>query len=344
MMIRPFLFAALLTPALGFAATLLDPAAGPVALRVNQADQRRQSVAIAQSPDGKPMLEVKWNCAAANYLEFSFEKPVALPEFRAGDLDVDLVIPENAPIRKISLRITDAEGETLQYQLTGDKIASGRQTLRYQLKDTTPNSWGAKKNGKIDFPAKFSGMSIDFSRKEGDGELRIGKIEFTPAPLEAGELVIDAAESPVNVGGGQSAAVEEIDGKKALRLNWDPAKARWFEFSFTNRPAPIESFESARFGIELFVPEQFAASRVNLRLTDKNGETFQFTIPAAELKPGWQLAPLRVNGSGTPNAGVWGGDKNKQLDFPVRVTGLSVDYPANSGAGTLGVGKIFIAR
>lgn len=342
-MIRPFLFAAFLTPALGFAATLLDPAAGPVALHVNDADQRQQSVVTAQSPDGKPMLAVKWNCAAASYLEFSFDKPVALPEFRAGDLDVDLFIPENAPIRKISLRITDAQGETLQYQLTG-KIQSGSQTLRCQLKDTNPSSWGTKKNGKIDFPAKFSGMSVDFDRKDGNGELRIGKIEFTPAPLEAGDLVTDAAESPVNVGGGLSAAAEVIDGKKALRLNWDAAKARWFEFSFKNPPAPIEQFESARFGVELFVPEQFAASRVNLRLTDKNGETFQFSVPAAELKPGWQLVPFRVNGSGAPNAGSWGGDKNKQLDFPVRVTGLSVDYPANSGAGTLGLGKIFIAR
>jgi len=342
-MIRQLLFTAFLTPVFGFAATLLDPAAGPVALHVNNADKRQQSVAAAQSPDGKPMLEAKWNCAAASYLEFSFDKPVVLPEFRAGDLDVDLFIPENAPVRKISLRITDAEGETLQYQLTGT-IKSGNQTLRYQLKDTNSNSWGAKKNGKIDFPAKLSGMSIDFDRKDGNGELWIGKIEFTPAPLEAGDLIADAAESPVNVGGGQSAAVEEIDEKKALRLNWDAAKARWFEFSFKNPLPPIEQFESARFGVELFVPEKFTASRINLRLTDKNGETFQFTIPAAELKPGWQLVPLRVNGSGSPNAGFWGGDKNKQLDFPVRITGLAVDYPANSGVGTLGIGKIFVAR
>lgn len=348
-MFRPFFLTALLFPAMGFAAVVMDPAAGPVALRVNQAAQRQQSAAPAQSPDGKTMLQVKWDCSAANYLEFNFDKPVPLTEFKEGDLDVEFFVPENAPIRKVSFRITDSQGETLQYQLTGDKLEPGRKVVRCRLKDVNPSSWGGKKNGKIDFPANATGISIDFNRKEGDGELWIGKIEFTPAPLDAGEQVIDAAAAaPVNVGNAkereQSAAVEEIDGKKALRVNWDAAKGRWLEFSFRAASAPIEQFDSARFDVELFVPQNCSADRAALRFSDKNGETFQFSIPLAGLKTGWNLVPLRINGSGVPNAGVWGGDKNRQLDFPIRLTGMSVDYPANSGAGTLAVGKIFLTR
>ena len=43
-------------------------------------------------------------------------------------------------------------------------------------------------------------MSIDFNRKEGDGELWIGKVDFTPTAFDAGELLADTATAPVIVG------------------------------------------------------------------------------------------------------------------------------------------------
>lgn len=345
---RSLFAAAFLLPVFGFAATVFDPGAGPVALRVNQSDNRQQSVTASESPDGRPMLHAKWNCAAANYLEFSLSQPVALPEFRDGELAVDVFVPDNAAIGKFNLRVTDSQGETLQYQLPNDQLKPGRQTIRCRLTDTNRNSWGAQKNGKIDFPARVTGMSIDFNRKEGDGELWIGKVDFTPTAFDAGELLADTATAPVIVGQaaarGQSATVEEAGGRQARRLNWDAAKARWLEFSFRNPLPPIDEFDSARFDVELLIPENFEGRRVNLRLADKSGETFQFALPTEGLTPGWHTVQLRISKSGAPNRGVWGGDQNRQLDFPVRVSGISVDYPAGSGAGTVALGTIRIAR
>ena len=63
---RSLFAAAFLLPVFGFAATVFDPGAGPVALRVNQSDNRQQSVTASESPDGRPMRHAKWNCAAAN--------------------------------------------------------------------------------------------------------------------------------------------------------------------------------------------------------------------------------------------------------------------------------------
>ncbi len=347
MMIRSLLLAAFLAPVFGFGATLFDPAVSTKVF-VNAAENRKQSVLPGQSPDDQSMFHVKWDNAAFRYLEFSFEKAVPLPEFKAGDLDVELYIPEGAAIRKISLRIGDSKGETLQYQITDPQIKTGKQTLRFRLTDSVNNSWGKEKNGKIDFPATANGISIDFGSREGTGELWIGKITFTPAPLDAGEQVLDFTSAPIAIREAatlaQSSAVETIDGKQALRLNWDGSKERtWMEFGLKTPSISIDQFDSARFDVELYVPENLNVKRLNLRFADKSGETFQFAVPLTDAKTGWNLIPVRVSGSGAPNHGSWGGDKNKTFDFPVRITGFSVDYPANSGTGTLALGKVYVS-
>lgn len=345
---RPLFCTVFLLPVLVLAAPVLDPAAGNIPLNVHQAEKRRQSIVTEQGPDGNPMLHMKWDCSAANYLEFSLAKPVPLPEFKEGELTAEVFVPENAPVAKLNFRISDSQGETFQYMFPPQQLKPGRQVLRQQLKSVHPVSWGTKKNGRIDFPAKASGLSVDFNRKQGEGELWIGKVEFTPAPLEAGELIADAAAIPVSVGRAterrQSAGVEELDGKRLFRLNWDSAGWRWLEFSFQKATPAVDEFDSARFDVELLIPDNFKGKRLNMRLTDKNGETFQFPLSTNDLKPGWHLVPVRIDRSGAPNAGSWGGDKNRKFDFPVRLTGFSVDYPANSGAGTVAIGKIYLTR
>lgn len=327
---------------------MFDPGAGPVALRVNQSDNRQQSVTASESPDGRPMLHAKWNCAAANYLEFSLSQPVALPEFRDGELAVDVFVPDNAAIGKFNLRVTDSQGETLQYQLPNDQLKPGRQTIRCQLTDTNRNSWGAQKNGKIDFPARVSGMSIDFNRKEGDGELWIGKVDFTPTAFDAGELLADTATAPVIVGQaaarGQSATVEEA-GRQAGAAPQLGRRQGALARILIPEPA------AAHRRIRLRPIRRRAADPRKLRRTarqpaSRRQERRNLPVRTADrgAHAGWHTVQLRISKSGAPNRGVWGGDQNRQLDFPVRVSGISVDYPAGSGAGTVALGTIRIAR
>ena len=327
---------------------LCDPSTETLPIHVNRGNERSQSVLPENDPSGQAMLHAKWDCSAANYLEFNFLKSIPMPEFKTGEIAMEVDVPENAPIRKVNFRLADSQGEVFQYMFPVDQLKPGRQILRVQLRSAHNESWGDKKNGKIDFPARMLGVSIDFNRKEGTGELWIGKVTFTPVPLELGEMVADLATTPVRIylaaERGQTAAVEEADGRPALRLNWDAARGKWLEFAFTGPQLVVGDFESARFTIELLIPENFDGKTVNLRLADKSGEVFQFPLPTRNLKPGWNTVSLRVDKSGKPSRGIWGGDGNRTLDFPVRISGFSVDYPAGSGVGSLAIGKVYVAR
>ena len=327
---------------------LCDPSTETLPIHVNRGNERSQSVLPGNDPSGQAMLHAKWDCSAANYLEFNFLKSIPMPEFKTGEIAMEVDVPENAPIRKVNFRLADSQGEVFQYMFPVDQLKPGRQILRVQLRSAHNESWGDKKNGKIDFPARMLGVSIDFNRKEGTGELWIGKVTFTPVPLELGEMVADLATTPVRIylaaERGQTAAVEEADGRQALRLNWDAARGKWLEFAFTGPQLVVGDFESARFTIELLIPENFDGKTVNLRLADKSGEVFQFPLPTRNLKPGWNTVSLRVDKSGKPSRGIWGGDGNRTLDFPVRLSGFSVDYPAGSGVGSLAIGKVYVAR
>ena len=76
--------------------------------------------------------------------------------------------------------------------------------------------------------------------------------------------------------------------------------------------------------------ENFDGKTVNLRLSDKSGEVFQYPLPTKGLAPGWHLVSLRVEKSGAPARGIWSGDQNRKLDFPVRLAGFSVGIAEKS--------------
>lgn len=338
---RSLLFAALLLPSVGMALPVLDSAQKT---RVNQSELRQQSVAPGQAPDGTPMLALTWNNSAANYLEFTVDKPVNLPEFDSAVLKLDLYWPENTAVGKLNLRITDSTGETLQYPLPIKELKPGRQTLEATLTPTSAGgSWGGNKNKKIDFPARVTGMSVDFNRKDGDGKLWLGKAELLPE-VKIGKLIVDPAVAKVRIHDGakrqQSAEAATVEEKSAYQVKWDAAAAKWLEFSFAPQLPVLPEFVSGRFEVELMIPESGKVGRVNLRLADKSGETFQYPLPITGLKPGWNVVALRINPADARKVGHWGGDKNHQLDFPVRLIGFSVDYPAGSGAGELAIGKV----
>lgn len=345
-----FLFSVLLSLPLAVAAVpLFDPAAGVQPFNVNKGDERRQSVVAENGPSGELMLHAMWDCAAADYLEFYFLRPIPMPEFKTGEVTMEAFITEGAPIRAVNFRLVDSQGETFQYTFPADQLKPGKRKLRVQLDRVHKNSWGEAKNGEVDFPAKMQGASIDFSNREGAGELWIGKVEFVSAQSELGELLVDLATARTFIYRGaerqQTATKEEVSGRQTLRLNWDAANAKWIEIFFPPvLMKTIDEFDSVRFSVELLIPENFDGKTVNLRLEDKSGETFQFALPTAGLPPGWNTVSLRVDKSVEPNRGIWGGDGNHTLDFPVQLKGFSVDYPSGSGVGTIGFGKVYLVR
>ena len=113
-----FLFNVLLSLPLAVAAVpLFDPAAGVQPFNVNKGDERRQSVVAENGPSGELMLHAMWDCAAADYLEFYFLRPIPMPEFKTGEVTMEAFIPESAPIQAVNFRLVDSQGETFQFAL-----------------------------------------------------------------------------------------------------------------------------------------------------------------------------------------------------------------------------------
>ncbi len=141
---------------------------------------------------------------------------------------------------------------------------------------------------------------------------------------------------------GQSSRPETFDGVKALRVDWDSARSKYFEFHYQPTPQ-LPAFLTARIRVKAYIPAECKARNLNLRLTDTNNEVFQFSalIPAGE--GGWREFTYAIDAR-KPKAGTWGGgDKaNKQLDFPVRLAGFACDFNVAEGMGYIGIGAVEI--
>ncbi len=344
-----FLCGALLAPVIGFSAVVINPETDKLDLIVGDAAKRQQSAELGAAPDGRKMINLKWDNSAAKYLELVFRNAPSLPEFESAELKVDVFMPEKFQIKKFNLRLADSTGEVFQYQLPTRDLRPGLQTISATIKAAGGfASWGGNKNKTIDFPVKLAGFSVDFAATEGTGEMSIGSVDFSPAALTAGELLLDAATAKVTVNSAQdrrqsARTTAAPDGRQALQLKWDAGAAKYLEFSFQGKQPQVEKFAKARFEVEIYVTENTKAGKLNLRLADTTGEVFQFNIlPKQPLAPGWHTLPVRIAGEGIQKAPHWGGDKNHVLDFPLKLAGFSVDFPAGSGEGEVFLGKVSV--
>jgi len=70
-------------------------------------------------------------------------------------------------------------------------------------------------------------------------------------------------------------------------------------------------------------------SKINLRLTDSDGETFQFQRKGKAPVNKW--LDVKFDLSNLKSAVSWGKKKNGKLDLPVKWQGIVIDYLGNSG-------------
>ncbi len=123
------------------------------------------------------------------------------------------------------------------------------------------------------------------------------------------------------------------DGTPALKARWNSDKAGWMEFN-ANPTLLLPEFTRGTLTLEVFVSDGSRIRGLNGRLTDAEGETFQLPLPVNELKPGWNTVAVTVDTGRKYNA--WGGkSNNKQIDFPVRFSGCSIDFAGKNGSGEL---------
>ena len=138
---------------------------------------------------------------------------------------------------------------------------------------------------------------------------------------------------------GQAAEPAVIAGRKALRLEWNCAEARWC--SVILQPGiTLPPFKQADFTLTFFREADSTVRRASLLLADRDNETFQLV---AELPPAtgkWQAVKFSFDPK-SPKANIWGGKKKNRIpDFPMRIQGVTCSYAAAHGIDSAALGVL----
>ncbi|MDR1280752.1 MAG: hypothetical protein LBK99_08010 [Opitutaceae bacterium] len=90
-------------------------------------------------------------------------------------------------------------------------------------------------------------------------------------------------------------------------------------------------------------------TRLSLRLGDNGREIWQLTAPIIPGEPGWATVSWTLDtvtpGASTGLGKPWSGDKNQQLDLPLRLRGFALPFnKGKTGGGALWIDQVTISR
>ncbi len=163
--------------------------------------------------------------------------------------------------------------------------------------------------------------------------------------------------------------VQAADGFEAESLNWEAAigqqNARTVlvrdTISFHSEPAALrvdyeflgeKELEYVQLGMSLALPEPGQAFgfwvnhdgsplTLRLRIADKSGEVHQMDM-ISRKRAGWQFVACTLDAE----SGSWGGDGNRQRDYPCHLEGIVIDRPQQGyvGKGSLWIDDVALLR
>ena len=131
--------------------------------------------------DGQPVLWLEYNRAEAPWFSMAFravDRSNAAGPFKTAKVSFEIYVPEEAGARWINIRIVDKDGETAQNGAKIEPDMRGWVTVSTSVDALKPSSvWGGNDANKvIDFPARFTEITIDFSSKIATGRLALRRI------------------------------------------------------------------------------------------------------------------------------------------------------------------------
>lgn len=132
-------------------------------------------------------------------------------------------------------------------------------------------------------------------------------------------------------------------GKQALRLKWNGNKYdRIVLYLPRKMQVMVPSFINVKFQVNVTTTGPCQVRSCNVQLIDANKEIHQYRKrvlwhKASDWKVNYSIDSIM---SGTKS--IWGGDKNKKLDFPVKLRGIAFELAKNSGVGEIYVNSIRI--
>ncbi|HEX2951479.1 MAG TPA: hypothetical protein VHV83_18215, partial [Armatimonadota bacterium] len=286
-----------------------------------------------KSPDGTGLAgKWSWGEKHNNYQEVHLVRAKDLPGFEDacdGTVSFRVYSEGTAAVRRINLRLIDAQGEVFQITKPVTFEKKGWQELSYRIPPNAPyDSWGGVVNKKFDLPVKLQALIVD----------------FTPQVAESGTLYFDDIDC-TGVGNKVDTyrPLWDFTSRDAWRLAGDPnitsldtsGKQAIIVAHPTNKTLYL-SLSERKMGMLTDAAPTSYTIKANLlsgngialgfHLRDAQGEIFKFQ--AKPLMPGANTLVWKVPDD---KADSWGASKNGVIDFPVNVYELTVLRTAGQG-------------
>lgn len=138
---------------------------------------------------------------------------------------------------------------------------------------------------------------------------------------------------------GQSWGIEEIEGQKALQVEYNAGEVPYLAILIKWSILPtVPEFQMAKFLVHVYLPENEIRD-VCFLLVDAKDECFQFRKRVIGEK-GWTSVEFPVNPEKLQaNSWKWGknGTQDGKLDQPVRFGGIQSDFCRRQGVGFIGL-------
>lgn len=147
-------------------------------------------------------LRFTWDVAKSHYIEMGFQKPLELPAFSRAVVRARFWAPVGCVLRKINIRLRDAEGEILQFSQDANFLQGGIQEVEWLVTPTNANgSWGIETPNKIvHMPARLHSLTIGYPEEIPTGYVwLLGMSVETVSPVseEEREAAMVRASRPV---------------------------------------------------------------------------------------------------------------------------------------------------
>ncbi|MGN0870202.1 MAG: hypothetical protein ACI4UV_03350 [Victivallales bacterium] len=155
--------------------------------------------------------------------------------------------------------------------------------------------------------------------------------------ISAKELDLNTRVGTPFAAAGQKVELTELNGRTVIHLQWDASRKKWAEFYWSGGlTPPLHTFRNLKIRVTVQAGKATPPLQLMPRFTDKAHEVFplvsrikydalghgsaRFILPYNhKAKNSWVNNPEHI--------------KNGEVDLPLRLTGLAVSFPAESGKG-----------
>lgn len=118
----------------------------------------------ADGPDHRPATRLTWDSGKKNYAEINLRKPPVYETLSRLEVELEYYSDGSGQWNTAGIRMLDAGNECFQWIVPAHDNTPGWKKIRATLApDNYTDSWGKRKNGKIDFPVRLIGFAVGFS-------------------------------------------------------------------------------------------------------------------------------------------------------------------------------------